>query len=1176
MKRPPVIDNRTKNLQAKASTPKNSAWVSANAGSGKTHVLTQRVVRLLLSGVKPSRILCLTYTNAAAGEMSNRVFETLGGWVGLPTQDLIDELAEIERRDPSPHQVERARMLFAQALETPGGLKIQTIHAFCEALLHQFPLEANVPASFSVLDEAGQRQMIASARRDLAVEAGANPDSPVGRAFLDLMGLASDAQLEKALEEVVARREELSNWLHRIGGPSATNNLAKVSLGFEVEDNIASLMATAIAGSFFETIDCRHVADLCLATGEAKAADIARNLRSYADTDDATNKAEIISALVLTKKGHPLSFAKYPSNAVEAAVPGIREYLAGEAERWMAALGRISEMRLIEATQPLLVVADFILGHYHRAKRQRGLLDFDDLIERTRHLLSRSDARSWVLYKLDLGIDHILLDEAQDTSPEQWDIVSALADEFFAGESARQANRTVFAVGDEKQSIYSFRGAEPRNFATQRNRYERQAKLAQHDFCHVDLGLSFRSTIDVLGAVDSVFSIPENAAGVTFVEPPPAHTSARPNDPGSVEVWGLIEPSQGDDPPDWHTPTEFVGRHQADLLAREIATQLGQWIGSETISSTGEPITAGDILVLVRSRDRFVTALTRELKSRKIAVAGADRLTITDHIAVKDLLAIGQVALTPGDDLTLAVVLKSPMIGVSEEELYELSQSRFRGDREISLFEALQEAQDTVFRDAGKLIQRWQYLAGQLPVFEFFAQILGAMGGRSKFFARLGGEAEDVLDAFLDAALMHEREGLPGLQAFIDALREDAPEIKREMDRSAGEVRIMTVHAAKGLEAPIVFLVDKCSAAFQGQHAPALYCWPEGKMDDIYLWVPEAKLHSPTTRRLRGEQQRRAEEEYRRLLYVGMTRAEDRLIVCGYRGSRNPPSPNWHAMVSSALAPDWVNVDCEDGNPIRRRWQARNTPPEPGFVRQKVADAGLGRSVTLPDWIHHRLPRESMLPRPLNPSGAQAIIDEKRVDSNAVMSPFAERGSPKKGSMNPRKRGTLIHRLLQHLPDIDEEEWSSSARSFLERHAPEVDAGAREYLVNVILMTLRSPQLTGCFDAEHSVAEVPVMGTIQLSDGPRAVSGTIDRLAVLSQEVVIVDFKTGRQIPGDENSIPPDHVMQMALYRALVAPIYPRKPVRCLIVWTHAADSPLVLQVPAVGMDAVMKEIAPH
>ena len=458
------IGDDTVYRQRLASSPRHSAWVSANAGSGKTTVLSNRVVRLLLSGTDPSRILCLTFTKAAAGEMSNRVFKILGQWATIPEDQLREELFKVEGTRPTDSQLETARTLFARALETPGGLKIQTIHAFCEALLHQFPLEANIPGNFSVMDDSLQVSLMNEARRQIILETDAQPNSALAHAFSRVMAVATDAAIEKTIGEVIAKRDELANWLLRLGGPESAEAFAKQRFQFSPDDDEESATALAADESLLSTLDLAALAQACTDSGKSTMEKLALSIQTFVEAKEPTEKLDCIAAMVLTAKGDPRSFAKYPTKEIHEKHPEVREVFAREAERVVSALLRINTLKQIVNTTPLLVIAEAMIERYRHMKRQQGLLDFDDLVFRTADLLTRKSARSWVLYKLDLGIDHILLDEAQDTSPRQWQIINAMVEEFFSGDSARSISRTVFAVGDEKQSIYSFQGAEPESF----------------------------------------------------------------------------------------------------------------------------------------------------------------------------------------------------------------------------------------------------------------------------------------------------------------------------------------------------------------------------------------------------------------------------------------------------------------------------------------------------------------------------------------------------------------------------------------------------------------------------------------------------------------------------------------------------------------------------------------
>jgi len=1172
------IDARTSEQVALASSPGNSAWVSANAGSGKTFVLTRRVVRLLLDGSDPSRLLCLTFTKAAAGEMSNRVFETLGQWAVVPDDELRRLLTDVEGKLPTASQMTRARTLFARALETPGGLKIQTIHAFCEALLHQFPLEANVPGSFDVMDDAQQRQLMEEARREVIIAAQRAPECDVGNAFAELLDTASDAAIEKVLNEIVSKRDTISGWLEQGGGPEDVMNAAKTRFRFSPDDTVETLEAQTVQASSVSDSQWRELKDAAANAGQKTATDLASAIDAMLEARDA-DRLSFLQSILLTKAGAARSFDKYPSNPVEDAMPGVRAMLAQEAERVIETLQRLATFRLIEKTKPLLIFAQAMLDRYRLAKRQRGLLDFDDLVARTADLLSTSDARAWVLYKLDLGIDHILLDEAQDTSPRQWQVIAELVEEFFAGKGARDARRTVFAVGDEKQSIYSFQGAEPALFAQHRERFASKAEGAGQALEDARLALSFRSTPDVLAAVDKVFADPSNAQGLTFGSKYQLHTAVRKNDPGTVEVWPFEMARPHEEPESWSAPPDMIGvPHQAVRLADRIADDITQQVNGGRHEASGKLIGAGDIIVLVRARDLFVTALTRSLKDRSVAVAGADRLAITDHIAVLDLMALGQVMLTPEDDLSLAAVLKSPLFGMSEEMLLRLARYRIDREHEQSLFEALEGLSgETEFGCAFEKLTEWRKRADAMPVYEFYAQLLGADGGRQQFYQRLGPEAEDVLDAFLDTALAHERAGLPGLQAFLEDLANEQPQIKRELDGTADEVRVMTVHAAKGLEAEIVYLVDKGSAAFQGAHAPALFQWGEEEGERGWLWVPSSAEHGDATAQLLETEKRKGEEEYRRLLYVAMTRAKDRLIVCGYCGQANkdgdPPvkDPNWHRMVAGALEDEWIALD-NGGGTVRHVWKSAESPKARLEHHADEAKEDVTAPEKLPDYIRQHLPTERALPRPLNPSGAQALIEESLAEAQIAPSLLEGTGEEGFGAI-ARRRGTAVHLLLQVLPDIAEDERRDRALDWLAKALPEFSQSALEGLVESVERVMKDPALAEVFDPVISRAEVPVMGRIDLASGPRPVSGTIDRMAVLADRVVLVDFKTSAAVPDGVEDAPKDYVTQMALYRSLVARLYPGKPVEAWLVWTSAKSGFTHMKLLAADMDAALAEI---
>jgi ATP-dependent helicase/nuclease subunit A len=1175
MKRPFTIPQDTIDLQTTAADPGNSVWVSANAGSGKTHVLSQRVVRLLLQGVDPSKILCLTYTRAAAANMSNRVFRDLSAWTLLDDAKLAEAVGKMEGRPPTREQLARARRLFAEALETPGGLKIQTIHAFCEAVLHQFPLEANIAGHFELLDGQMEAALFAEARREMIAGASDGGSADLAEAFAMVLERGGESGLDALLSGIIARRDALRRFIARIGdgGPGFVPLFEE--FGFAPGETDAAIAARAWP---LPGLSPPEFSALALAAEDVQARTVVDKIlpdatRAFAETDPV-HRLDLLKAGLLTGKGEAYS-ARTFTKALCARLPDIVERYTSAAGAIVDACERLALFRMLEGSRAALVVADWLVGRYERLKRARGFLDFNDLIMRTVNLLSRPDAGAWVHYKLDQGIDHILIDEAQDTSPPQWDVVRRLAEEFFAGIGARDGRiRTIFAVGDEKQSIYSFQGADPDAFAETGSAFSQKVRDAEARFEHARLTWSFRSTGDVLEAVDRVFASPENRAGLTRGADPIEHKPIRAGDPGYVEVWPAIGATVAEEPDDWTVAVDHASA-PAVQVAENVARTIQSWIASgDRIEATGKLVSPGDVLVLVRKRDSFVHALSRSLKQRGIEVAGADRLSLSGHIAVRDMIALGRFILQPEDDLSLAALLRSPAFAFTEDRLFALAAGRPRG---VSLQAALRRAADgdPALAAVAKQLDAWATQAAFKPVFEFYAGVLAGEdrhpGLRARMIGRLGRDAGDILDEFLAFCLAQERTGLPGLEAFLATLESAAPEIKREMDQTRDEVRIMTVHAAKGLEAPIVFLVDSGAAPFSDQHLPRLIPFRSGHrlwQGEGFLWRSGSDVSNAHSSAVRDTLRRKAEEEYRRLLYVGMTRAEDRLIVCGYYGKRTPSPMTWHAMVGAALrsAPETVErEDAATGQTVHCfRVTARRTVEAETPAAPSAGPAGTAVLADLNDLLKP-LPAPPALPRPLAPSGASALIEPREERRQGARSPVLDVAAEPGFAV---RRGIAVHRLLQALPALPGDARAAAAERYLQRSGVDWTAAQRDDAAAMVLSIVDDARFAPLF-APGSRAEVSVMGTLAVRGVERAVSGTIDRLAVTDDAVLIGDYKTTRPPPLALPDVPPEHVLQLALYRALLAPIYPGRRISGALVY---AEAPVLVAVPEqVLADALVR-----
>ncbi len=1085
--------------QRRAADPEASAWVDANAGSGKTKVLADRVLALLLRGVLPERILCLTYTRAAAAEMRIRIERELAGWATAPDEELDTALARLGARAPDGETKNRARRLFARTVDAPVGLRIDTIHAFCQGLLGRFPIEAGISPWFQLADERETQARQAGAR-DAVLE---RHDEKIDEAIAEIADNLSEYNIRAFIAELLGNRSAF--------GPQALAALE------------AKLVLPDVPKRTKKGIKALREAASVLAGGGVTDKQHAARLRHWAKTDEPSNDdIEEVYKVFFKSDGERRDRIGSAKLAGGEALPGL---LTDERKR----IERLHEYRRIEATlrasEAALALGEAVDSEYRRSKGRAGLLDYDDLIERALSLL-RTYSAAWVHYKLDRGIDHVLIDEAQDTGPTQWELVGALTQEFFAGEGASEETRTLFAVGDPKQSIFRFQGAEPKKFEEMRQRFETRALDAGRRWENVPLEVSFRAAPVLLEAVDAVFS---GEHGLGLEGPAPVHKPSRSGAGGRVEVWPLEMGEKGEAGDPFEPPTHYLREDAAETaLADRVARRIASWLThGEPVASGGRPMRPGDIMILLprRSGRAFIPRVIAALKQAGVPVAGVDRMTLTDELAVMDLAAIGDFVLLPDDDLTLATVLKGPLFGFDDEALFELAHGR-KG----TLWAALGKCRETArfgpcFEALSALLGKADYVG----VHAFFADLLAEGGLRRKIAARLGEEANDPIDEFLNAALDYERRHPPSLQGFLQWLRSGEAEVKRQLDqRDRDEVRVSTVHGAKGLEAPVVILPDTAAAPAHPSRRRTLY-----RDGDLLLWPPSTNRDriDPYSRELLDRADEEDEAEYRRLLYVAMTRAADRLVVCGWNNSgRKLPDDCWYNVVSGKLQDllsEEEDPDFGEALLVMERRAAEAEAEKPAGDR--------GSLPPLPGWAR-RLAAPGRIAAP--PGGDEEAF--------TVASPLRGR------SAGRFRRGQAIHKLLELLPDVAPDRRLETARRFLAAEpelADDAEATAREALA-----VLDDPVFRRVF-GPGSRAEAPLVGRI----GGEIANARIDRLAILPEETLIVDFKSGRAPPAGPSDAPVGYLRQLARYVALLRQMRPERPVRAALLWT---DEPLLMPIP--------------
>ena len=1128
-----AVRRRAVEIQRRAAEPAHSVWVTASAGTGKTTVLTDRALRLLMAGCKPERLLALTFTKAAAAEMANRIAERLALWATIGEVDLARSLDLLLGRGASDEERGLARRLFARVLDTPGGMRIMTIHAFCQSLLRRFPLEAGIAPHFELLDERGSAELLAEAQEEMLEAAAEAESGPLAGALSVVNSRINELDFADLLAGLIRARGKLDRLIQRHGALEAVIAATKRKLGLAPEDDEASLLAAGVAEGQF---DRAALAAAAAALARSSKSDQPRGERLAgwlaADADARVAAFEIYAAIFLPKEKDRVR-ARLAASEARKLLPRIDEILTAEAERVLRLCRRLAAARLAEATAALMVLGADILERYRRLKEERAALDYEDLILSARWLLERPGIAPWVLYKLDGGLDHILLDEAQDTSPAQWEIVARLAEEFFVGETAQAGPRTVFAVGDAKQSIFAFQGADPAAFADMRRHFAAKIEGTGSQLQDVPLDISFRSTEAVLQAVDAVFALPEMQEGVALDGRVIAHSSARPGQAGRVEVWPLAEPLAREAAPEWRPLRERrPGDSPRERLARLIAERIaGMLARGERLESRGRPLRPGDFLILVRHRDALVEDLVREMKKRGVPVAGVDRMRLMDQLAVQDLVAWGRFLLLPEDDFNLAVLLKSPLVGLGEDDLFALATGR----ENRSLWEELQRRPE--FAAARELLSGGLARADFLLPHELYADLLGRLQGRARLLGRLGPDVADPLSEFVNLALAYEREHVPSLQGFLHWLERDEGEIKRESEPSgAGLVRIMTVHGAKGLQAPIVFLPD---TLYRSNKPERLFWLPEADGGFLF-WPSRVEDDDPLSAAARAAGKMATQREERRLLYVALTRAEDRLYVCGWQGGNPPAEDCWYRTILRGLdglakpvpfdsrgefgRDGWIGEALLIDEPQRGKPEADSARFRGTAPIERAPEAWIGRP-----------PAPEPLPgRPLSPS--------RLGDEPAVSAPLAMRGDEQRF-----RRGRLIHRMLQSLPDLPVEERSGAAARFLASRAQDLSQAAREEIAAETLRLLADPVFAALF-GPGSRAEVPILGKL----GPDTViAGQIDRLLVTPCEVLVVDYKTNRPAPRTALETPQPYLRQMAAYRMALGKIYLGKSIRCALLWTE-------------------------
>jgi ATP-dependent helicase/nuclease subunit A len=1098
-----------------ASDPQHSVWVTANAGTGKTKILTDRVLRLMLQGTPIHRILCLTFTKAAAAEMHERIAKQLRTWAVTSDDELTAELIALCDQAPSAKTTNIARTLFMTVTNNPDELNIKTIHGFCQSLLKRFPLEAGLTPHFTIIEDQTAKELLSEAW--LRILNKSAHDKILNTAIQVIANTAADSTLGEIITEITSKRGHLLRKIDEAG--SVENLIASLyeTLNVAQGSSRASIIATFCSQ---DPTDLRLLLnDLLTSTSKTdlKNADILARWCSTS-TNDRIDLFPSYCSIFITSTGAPRKITGIITKKHAAKQPAALAIAEAQLLIVINILEEINSATVAHLTSNLLYVAEAIFSIYKKLKDHRAYMDYDDLIFYSQRLLNNETIAPWVMYKLDGGIDHLLVDEAQDTSPNQWNIVRMLCAEFFAGAGQeKDENRTIFVVGDEKQSIFSFQGADPDVFEGMRDFFSNTIKHANKSWQPVSLALSFRSTSPILDLTDHVFHANKERKAITNIASRVKHQAFRANEAGLVELWPLITPeAKQKDTATWKLPITITSSTDAKtVLADNIASTIAGWIKNKRmLKSKGRAVQAGDVLILVRRRNELVDQILRSLQRHDIPVAGIDRMTLTDHICVMDMIALGKWLLQPNDDLTLAAILRSPICGLTDEQLFGIAHGRGKQ----SLWYRLRESNKQELSQTIKFLEFLLKKYHNFSPFELYNYVLDIADKRTNFISRMGQEVQDPLKEFINLTLQYSTKHTSTMQGFIRWVEAGKLEVKRDFDQGNNEVRIMTVHGSKGLQAPIVFLPDTTALP---TNKSKLMWTPNGHM----LWPGAASNRNQLCNTLLEQQKQRDMNEYLRLFYVGLTRPEDELYICGYTGANKLNDESWYALAQVQMQEHGSAVfsDALDSDVFQIASDQVSRP------KQQIETKTAEQAISLPDFAKSQPKSEPTPTSPLTPSRPNDSENDLAFSSPLQQSKQFERGN-------------FVHSLLEILPSVPAHKRESAAQHIALKY-PET---MRKKAVEEVFSIINNPEFAPLF-GENSRAEIPLSGIID----NRVVNGQVDRLVITEEEVLIIDYKTNQLPPSSSATIPETYKKQMAAYHSLLSNIYPEKNIRTFLLWTQ-------------------------
>ena len=1094
----------------------SSVWVSASAGSGKTTILTNRLLNMILNDVDISKIVCLTYTKTAAREMKERIYNSLSKWVTIQNNELEVELKNISNINITKEQIKKAKTLFAKTIDNIDNLKIFTIHSFCQQILSKFPIEAGITPNFEVIDEYQSKELISEAIDNIL--SYAKNDSYFYESVNLIIKEKNEDDFYDFINYLVSKRknfELIGNDINYI------NNLKKLlNIQFETKEQ---LVKDFLEYNFDSILDvCDNIPKSKMTKTNIKNIEkIKENIKKIKDNryKDNIEKLSLIIddyiKIFLTEKNSKRVNFIYNLNQ--------------EQDRCYLFQQNLINTKCYNLTLSSIEIIFKIIDNYKHLKEKKGVLDFNDLIIKTTQLLKNPNHSDWINYKLDSGIEHILIDEAQDTSVLQWEIIQCLTRDFFSGVNNHNNPRSIFAVGDEKQSIYSFQDASPEMFEKMHNFYKEIVEDSRNNFVKIGLKKSFRSLKTILDFVDAVFIGYENS--ISKLDNKIKHNETREGI-GLVELWPLIDVAKTEEKKEWKINfNSDEETKKQELLAKYISDKIEELLESNRaiIDKEGKKrkIKCKDIMILVKNRNKiFLSYLIKDLNRKNITNSGLDKVNMFDEIIIKDIISLLTFILFKDDDLNLANIVKSPILSLTEEDLYKIC--RYRADNNINLLSSLEKLYPNKYKLLNSIIEKNK----TLNIYDLCFYIFIKCDIKKNIVSRYGTDSVEIINKFLDFVYKYENKNNCSLLSFINFVINNTDEIKKDFETSNNQVKIMTIHASKGLQSPIVFIVDANTTA-DNRKEEIIWCKNNNYMSNEYINIPCYKTseESEIIKNIKNNNLVNIFNEDLRLFYVALTRAENELYICGLGKKSNKKS--WYSISEEAMN----HLNCK-----KSVFEFDNNLEKFVYGKYNYLDNSLSET------INNESNKNS------DPYIIETILKNIKTynytnNKQKIISPsqyynYIDRDKPAQNNINSIEKGKIIHKLLEILPKIDRSNWKNvmniyknNIKNFTQSEISEIS--------KIIFNILDNDNLKQFF-SEKSNSEVNIVGEI---DG-NIVSGRIDRMVELEDKILILDYKNTLKNYKNSEELPKEYIRQLEIYKKLLERTNKNKPIECYILIT--------------------------